>query len=121
MLTRIRNAQAVNKKTVSIPFSSPKYNLAKTLLKQGFIEDIKKRKRPKRIVIRLKYTSEGKPIIKDIKPISKPSRQVYLKKKDLYTPREGYGILILSTPQGMMTTKEAEKIGTGGKAVCEVW
>lgn len=122
MLIRIKNAQAVGKETVSIPFSKMKYEIAKILEREGFVERVKKRGKvpKKRIVIRLKY-KDGKPCIHDMKRISKPGRRVYLKRKELYLPKSGYGILILSTSKGIMTSKEAIKENVGGEALCEVW
>lgn len=121
MLIRIKNAQSVKKNTVSIPFSKFNYNLAKVLEKEGFIEGVEKRGRiKKRITIKLKY-EDGKPKIHDIKLISKPGRRLYLKKRKLYFPKSGYGILILSTPKGLLTSKEAKKMNTGGEVICEVW
>lgn len=122
MLTKIRNAQILKKKTVSIGYSSFKYDIAKILAKERFVEDVKKRKgkTEKRIVIALKYDG-GEPVIHEIKRISKLSRRLYLKKKDLYSPKGGQGILIVSTPKGVVTSREARKLNVGGEVVCEVW
>ena len=122
MLTKIKNAQAVGKKTVSFPFSSVKYNIARILEREEFIEYAKKRgKKTKRILVRLKYQEVGKPRIHDIKRISKPGRRIYLKSKDIYSPKSGYGLLIISTPKGVLTSKEARKMKTGGEVLCEIW
>jgi small subunit ribosomal protein S8 len=122
MLTKIKNAQAVGKKTVSFPFSSVKYNIARILEREEFIEYAKKRgKKTKRILVRLKYQEAGKPRIHDIKRISKPGRRIYLKSKDIYSPKSGYGLLIISTPKGVLTSKEARKMKTGGEVLCEIW
>jgi small subunit ribosomal protein S8 len=122
MLTKIRNAQAARKKTVSIPFSNLKYNIAKTLEKEEFVENVKRRgKKIKRIVVSLKYNEAGKPKINEIKRISKSGRRAYLANKNLYFPKSGYGILILSTPKGILTSKEARKMKVGGEALCKIW
>lgn len=122
MLTRIKNAQVVGKKTVSFPFSSFKYDIVKILEKEGFIEYAKKRgKKIKRILIRLKYTKDGNPWIHEVRRISKPSRRFYFKSKELYLPKSGYGLLIVSTPKGVLTSKEAKKIKVGGEIICEIW
>lgn len=122
MLIRIKNAQTVKKKIVNIPFSKIKYEIAKILEKEGFIEEARKRGRLiKKIIIQLKYNEKGEPCIKDVKRISKPSRRIYLKWKDLYYPKSGYGILILSTPKGILTSKEAKRLKLGGEAICEIW
>jgi small subunit ribosomal protein S8 len=125
MLTKIKNAGAVHKKTVSLSYSNIKYQLGEILMKEGFIEDVKKRSRPPacpkgRIVIRLKYNN-GKPRIHEARRISKPGRRFYLKKKKLYLPKSGNGILIVSTPKGLLTSKEAKKLNVGGEPICEIW
>ncbi len=121
MMSAIKNAQMTRKEIVSFPFSKIKWEISKLLEKQGFIEKAKKKgKEKKRIVLHLKYIN-GEGAIFGIKMISKPGRRIYLKHKELYLPKRGYGILILSTPNGIMTSKEAKKIGQGGEAICEVW
>jgi len=121
MLVKIKNAQAVKKETVSTPYSNFNFNIAKILEQEGFIEEVKKRGRnKKRIIIRLKYDNKN-PKIHGIKTISKPGRRIYFKKNKLYLPKAGYGILIISTPKGILTSKEAKKNNTGGEVICEVW
>ncbi|MFH1460982.1 MAG: 30S ribosomal protein S8 [Patescibacteria group bacterium] len=122
MLTRIRNAQAVNHQTVNIPFSQFKFNLAKTLEKQGLVNkvEVQGKKTKKLIKIELKY-EKGQPAISSIKRISKPGRRIYLRKDELKPIRQGYGLLILSTSQGLMTNSEAKKKGLGGEVLCEIW
>lgn len=126
MLTKIKNAGAVHKKTVSIPFSNIKYQLAKILVKEGFVGDIKK-KPPSalypqgRIVIKLSYNEKGEHKIHQAKRISKPGRRIYLKAKDLHMPKSGYGLLIVSTSKGLLSAKEAQKKKIGGEVICEIW
>jgi small subunit ribosomal protein S8 len=122
MLTRIRNAQAGSHQTVTIPFSKLKLNLAKVLEKEGLIEAIttQGRKVKKVIEIRLKY-EEGLPVIKELKRISKLGQRIYLKKSQLRSVKQGYGLAIISTSQGLMTNKEAKKKGLGGEILCEIW
>ena len=122
MLTRIRNAQAVSHKTVSIPFSKLKFNLAKILEKTGFIGAVSSqgRKINKTIKIVLKY-EEGAPVISELKRISKQGQRIYIKKSDLKPVRHGYGIAVISTPSGLMTNIEARKKGLGGEIICEIW
>jgi len=121
MLAQIKNAQAVKKGTVSVSYSNFKYNLAKILEEEGFVEEVKKRGRVRRrIVIRLKYEERG-PRIHGIKMISKSGRKIYFKTKDLYLPKSGYGILIISSPKGILTSREAKKMKIGGEAICEIW
>jgi len=122
ILIRIKNAQAVSHQTVNVPFSKIKFNLAKVLEKEGLIETIttRGRKIKKIIEIKLKY-EEGQPVIKDLKRISKPGQRIYLKKSQVKSVRQGYGLAIISTSQGLMTNKEAKKKGLGGEILCEIW
>jgi len=121
MLVKIKNAGAAEKQTTSFPFSKFKYSLASVLLKEGFVEDVKKRgNKTKKIMVRLKY-QDGKHRINGVKRISKISNRVYLGKDKVYIPRQGFGILIVSTPKGLLTSKEARRQKTGGEAICEIW
>lgn len=122
MLIRIKNAQAVSHPTVNVPFSRIKFNFAKVLEKEGLIEAIttRGRKIKKIIEIKLKY-EEGQPVIKELKRISKPGQRIYLRKSQVKSIRQGYGLAIISTSQGLMTNKEAKKKGLGGEILCEIW
>ena len=122
LLNRIRNAQAVLKPTVEVPFSNFTYELASILEKNGFIERIEKKgKMAKRFIeITLKYSGKT-PIISGLKRISKPGRKIYLKRKKIKPAREGYGISIVSTSKGLMTDKEAKRARLGGEIIAEIW
>ena len=122
MLTRIRNAQAVSHQTIVFPFSKLKFNLAKILEKQGLVGKVTSqgRKIRKVIEIELKYKKD-QPIIRGIKRISKPGRRIYIKKDELRPVRQDFGLIIISTPKGLMTNKEAKKKGLGGEVICEIW
>ncbi|MBU2068364.1 30S ribosomal protein S8 [Patescibacteria group bacterium] len=122
MLTRIRNAQAVDHKTVVIPFSKLKLNLAEILIKEGLIKKVtpQGRKTRKVIEIELKY-QKGQPIINVLRRISKPGRRLYIKKSQIRSIRQGFGLSIISTHQGLMTNSEAKKKGLGGEIMCEIW
>ncbi|MBU1177210.1 MAG: 30S ribosomal protein S8 [Patescibacteria group bacterium] len=122
MLTRIRNAQAVLHKTVIIPFSKFKFSLAEILEKEGLIGKIlaQGRKTNKTIKIELKYDGNN-PAISSIKRISKQGQRIYIKKDELRPVRQGYGIVIISTSQGLMTNTEARKKGLGGELICEIY
>lgn len=123
MLTIIRNAQAVNKSTVKVLHSNSKFNLAKLLEKEGFIEKAEKKgTKPKQvIIITLKYKEDGKPQITYLKRISKPSQRIYVGYRDIRSVKEGYGSAIISTPAGLATGKDAKKHKLGGEYICEVW
>jgi small subunit ribosomal protein S8 len=127
MLIRIKNAQRAGKKDVIFPCSKLKLSLAKILEKENFIEMFKKEKDESwdniRIVLKYEKVSNNKkvPVINEIKRISKLSRRIYIKKDEIKTVRSGYGISIISTSKGVMTGKDARKLGLGGEFICEVW
>lgn len=121
-LTRIRNAQAVGKESISVPFSNFVFDIAKVLKKEGFLGEVKKRGKDtgKELIISLKYY-DGEPLISSLKMISKPGQRVYKGCKDLKKVKGGRGITVLSTSQGVMSGKEARKKKAGGEIICEVW
>lgn len=122
MLTSIRNALAVQHPTVEVPFSNLKYEIAKILEREGFIEKAEKRgKKIKKIIeITLKY--EGKmPFISGLRRISKLGQRIYKRAKELRKVKGGYGIAIISTSKGLMTGKEARKQKLGGEVIAEIW
>ena len=122
MLTVIRNAQTVLHPTVEIPFSNLKYELAKILQKQGFIEQIEKKgKKTKRFIeITLKYDNK-RSVISGIRRISKPGQRIYLSALKIKKIKGGYGMSIISTSKGLMTDKEARKNKLGGEVLCAIW
>ena len=119
MLTTIKNAGAVGKETVNIPYSRLKMSIAEILLREGFINDVsrKGKKNKKVISISLKYDKEGKPFIKEAIKISRQSKRVYLPYRQI---RKGRGIKIISTNKGLMTDKEARDQKVGGEVICEI-
>lgn len=124
MLTSIRNAQAVGKKTVTVGFSKMKYALAEILKKEGFLHAIHQTGRTvsdKKIEIELLYDEKNNPAISAIKRISKSSQRIYTKSSRIRRIRQGFGIAILSTSKGLMTNKEARKQKLGGEIICEVY
>jgi small subunit ribosomal protein S8 len=122
MLTRIRNAQRAKLSEVSILLSKEKKSLAKILEEEGYVKSIKeKNKFPKELILGLKYDSKKRPVIQQIKKISKPGQRIYLGKNDLPQVLNGLGIAIISTSKGLMTDKQARKNNLGGEVVCSVW
>lgn len=121
MLTRIRNALMRRRESVELPHSKLKEQLAKILVKEGYLESAKNFKesgRPgKMIHLDLKYEDGGSAIFK-IKRVSKPGQRIYSTAKKL--SRKFRGITVVSTSQGLMTDKQARKKGLGGELVCEV-
>jgi small subunit ribosomal protein S8 len=125
MLTRIRNAQAVNYKTVDLPYSKIKFDLAEILNQEGFVGSVSKKGRgnQRELEIKLKYKDDkGRtPHIQGLKRISKPGQRIYIGKKDWIQFSKEQGIVILSTSQGLMTLKDAKKKRLGGEVLCKIW
>ena len=123
MLVRIKNANAVDHKTVNIPYSNIKFAIATTLEKQGYIGSVSKkgRKITKIIELELVYIDHKTAKIKGLKRISKPSRRVYFRAKDIKPVLNGAGTLILSTPKGIMTGENAKKNLVGGEVLFKIW
>ena len=122
MLTRIRNAQAVGKESVVLPYSRIKEELAKILLKNGLLNDFSVLGRipKKEIKIDLKYEN-NQPKISGLKRISKPGQRIYKKHQEINPIKQGWGLAIISTSQGLMTDKEVRKLKIGGEVICEIW
>jgi small subunit ribosomal protein S8 len=122
MLTRIRNAQAVNRKTVHMPFSNLKCAIAKVLKEEGYILDFKKFETDGKanILLDLKYY-QGVPVITKIQRASKPGLRLYRGKSDLPKVQDGLGISIVSTSKGLMTDRSARASGHGGELLCYVY
>ena len=122
MLTRIRNANQNRAKTVSMPSSKMKEEIAKILKNEGFIEDykIEGETANKMITLTLKYKNKER-VITGLKRISKPGLRVYAGADELPTVLNGLGIAIISTSKGIMTDKEARKNSLGGEVIAYVW
>jgi len=122
MLNQIKNAQAVGKAEVFLPFSKLKNEIANLLSKNNFVGEVKKiaKGKGKSMKINLKY-GDGMPAIEGIKRISKPGQKMYFKTKEIKKIRGGFGISIISTSKGLMTNKEAKKAKLGGEVICEIW
>ena len=123
MLTRIRNAMAVDKRFVDIPVSNIKKRIAFVLKQENYIEDfvfIKDGINTK-IRIFLKYDIKGNAVITAIERVSKPGRRVYVNQNQLPRVLDGLGISILSTSKGVLSNKVAKRFGVGGEVICNVW
>lgn len=122
LLARIKNASMAGKRTVVMPYSRMKHELAKLLVDQGFIGTVAKDGTdPKAVLsLTLKY-EKGIPLVSGTKRVSKPGLRWYVNKTEIPTVIGGMGIAIVSTPQGLMTGKEAKKRGIGGELLCEIW
>ncbi len=122
MLTRIRNAVMAGKRELNIPGSKAKRRIAEILKAEGFIEDYAwaDDERQGSINVSLRWVGNT-PAIEGIQRLSKPGQRKYARSKDLPQVRNGLGIVIVSTSQGMMTDRAARKAGIGGELVCSVW
>ncbi len=123
MLTRIRNAGKAKFNSVDIPGSKLKTELAKILKNEGYIRNYKFLKDDKQGILRvyLKYGQEQSNTILSLKRVSKLSRRVYVKSKDIKPVYNGMGIAILSTSHGIMTDSQARKENVGGEILCTIW
>ncbi len=121
MLTRIRNAQMANHEKVVVPSSKLKKALLDVLSAEGYINgyEVKDNGGKPELVINLKYY-QGKPVIAEVKRVSRPGLRVYKKKDELPKVMGGLGIAIVSTSKGVMTDHQARKAGLGGEVVCTV-
>ena len=122
MLTRIRNGAMVKKHQVVLPSSKIKFAIAKILEKEGYVASVAENVQGvmKTLTIGLKYEN-GMSAIHNIKRVSKPGNRVYSKNTDLPIVLSNLGIAIVSTPNGLMTNKEAKKRKLGGELICEVF
>ena len=122
MLTRIRNAQRVQKPSVEIPFSKLKLEIAKTLVKEGFLKEAEQKGRKERKVLEVTLQYEDKiSAISGIKKVSKPGQRMYASSQELLKAKREGGTLLVSTSKGIMTDREARKTQVGGEIICEVW
>jgi small subunit ribosomal protein S8 len=123
MLTRIRNGLMVRKPFVLIPSSKIKVAIAQILLEEGYIQgyEVTNERPQPNIRIWLKYDKNRRPIVSGLRRVSKPGRRVYRGKQNLPWVLSGLGIAVVSTPKGVMTGREARRLGVGGEVLCYVW
>jgi small subunit ribosomal protein S8 len=122
MLTRIRNAQFVKKTDVSMPSSKLKVALAKLLNKNGYLGNVVTFSENNKNYLKIELIySKGVAAIKGIKRISHQGQRIYTKKGDIPIVKNGYGLAVVSTSQGLMTDTVARKKGLGGEIICQIW
>jgi small subunit ribosomal protein S8 len=123
LLTRIRNANMVKHTSVDVPASNVKNKIVEILLEEGYIKgfDIIEDGKQGLIRIELKYGENKERVITGLKRISKPGLRVYAKKAEIPKVLGGLGLAIISTSNGIVTDKEARKLGVGGEVICYVW
>ena len=123
LLTRIRNGQQVSKPSIRAPYSKLHENVCKVLKEEGFVRDYKivdLDNNKKDIEVFLKY-AEGRGVIRKIDRVSKPGRRIYTNVKDMPRFYNGLGILVLSTPQGVIADSKARAANVGGEILCQVF
>ncbi len=122
-IVRLTNAGAIKKASVSVPYSAFKMAVAEKLKNLGFVTEVEKKgkKVRKTIDVVLKYSDAGEPAIQGVKRVSKPGRRLYKSTREIVPVRYGHGSLILSTPKGVLSDKEARKENVGGEALFEIW
>lgn len=118
-LVRLQNASMVGHTSVTLPFSTIKSAIAKILEREGYLASVSKRNNS--LVVGLSYAATGRPAINGVKRISKPSRRMYMGVRDVQPVKRGAGLLVLSTPAGVVTGKEAREKRVGGEALFEIW
>jgi small subunit ribosomal protein S8 len=123
LLTRLRNANTANHKTVDVPASRTKLAIAQILKDEGFIEGVERLAEGPQGTLRvtLKYGPEKEKIITGLRRISRPGLRVYTGKTEIPRVLGGLGLVIISTPQGIMSGKRAKKLGVGGEVLAYVW
>lgn len=123
MLTVIRNGCRAKLKKVEVPASKIKSEILKVLLKEKFISNFKYIEDGKQGILRiyLKYTEDEESVITGIERVSTPGLRNYVDAKNIPVVYGGLGIAILSTSKGIMTNKQARKLGIGGEVICKVW
>ena len=123
MLTRIRNAAKARFNSVDIPGSKMKIDIAKILKDEGYIRNYKFIKDGKQGILRiyLKYGAEQESVIYGLSRVSRPSRRVYVRSKEIKPVYNGLGTAILSTSKGVMTDRQARKENLGGEIICNLW
>jgi small subunit ribosomal protein S8 len=121
MLTRIRNAQMVQKVSVTMPASKLKTAIAEVLKAEGYIDNfaVRDAESKPQLEIALKYYA-GKPVIEHIERVSRPGLRVYKGRHDIPTVMNGLGVAIVTTPKGVMTDRKARQAGIGGEVLCYV-
>ena len=122
MLINIKNAGNAGKAFALIPFSKMKESIAAVLFKQGYITSYAKKCKKIAKTLEVGIAYEGKkPLIVNVARVSKPSRRAYVKAAELRPVRNGYGLMVLSTPKGIMTGDEARRAQVGGEALFMIW
>jgi small subunit ribosomal protein S8 len=122
-IIQIKNGSSAKKESVLIPYSNLKFAIAQKLSEKGYVKTpVKKGKKVTKFVeVGLIYSEDGAPRISDLARLSKPSKRLYIGSAEIRPVKQGYGSLILSTPQGIMSDDEARKAKVGGEILFKIW
>ncbi len=123
MLTRLRNANSARHVHVLVPASRLKLEIARILKTEGYLADVQvvERRPQSQLRLQLRYGPKRTQILTGIRRVSRPGLRIYAKRAGVPRVRGGLGVAILSTSRGLMTDKEARRIGVGGEVICYVW
>lgn len=122
MIIQIKNAGTAGHDRVLVPYSKLKYSIAEVLKKENFIKRVEtETKRGRKILAIDLFMEKRVPKINGVKRISKPSRRIYKKSSDIRSVKNGYGAIILSTSQGIMSGRDARRASLGGEALFQIW
>lgn len=123
MLTRIRNGILARKAKIELPASTLKERIAEILHEEGFIDGVQRANEDAQgtLTLTLRYGSDNQSAIQEVRRISRPGQRRYVGSTDIPKIRSGLGVAILSTSRGVMTDRQARKLGVGGELLCEVW
>ncbi|MDB5265087.1 MAG: ribosomal protein small subunit ribosomal protein [Parcubacteria group bacterium] len=120
-IIRLKNAGAINKASVSVPYSKHVEEIANKLKSLGYVANVGKSKEPYMFEVALAYDERGQHKIRGVKRVSKPGRRLYIPSTDAHTVKNGLGARLISTPRGVLTDSEARKVRAGGENLFEIW
>jgi len=122
-ISTLKNASAVNQRLVLVPHSNLKQAIAEKLVASGFLKrvEVKSKLSKRQLEVEIAYGAKNEPVIMGVARVSKPSRRVYQAARDARVFRQGYGEVIVSTSQGILTLNEAKKLNIGGEILFKIW
>lgn len=121
LLIRLQNASKVGHVAATMPYSRMRAAVAEVLSKEGYVGEVKQKPKSHQLEVELKYGASGRPVIGGAKRVSKPSRRMYAGVHDIRPVKRGHGLVVLSTPAGILTGKEAKQKKVGGEVLFEIW
>lgn len=122
-IVRLVNAGAVHKTGVSLPYSRLKHSVADKLVERGYLVSAEKhgKKVKKTLEVVLRFNADGTPFIRGVKRVSKPGRRLYIKSTEVHSVKFGKGMMVISTPKGILSGEEARKEHVGGEQLFIIW